>query len=866
MSSFEDMVLDFTRIPQDSASAFMVDLFRSTTPPPPPEKTASVHAGLLKLAVLKHKCAQGDEAAVANAQRKAMVDPQVQKALDYEQVVAEREEFAQALQDAEARSAEAEQVSQQSQQQAQESQMQADQANQSAMAEATQKQDAMQQAIQARDTSLQDQMAASQKREELVNMGEELKAQLDQLRASTEQMQQSAAENPQADRMAAEQEQAAVQEEEAQGAQGQGQGGKAGKETQEAQNAQQEAVQQAQQADEAQAQQAQQPPAAAPGVPTARQPTPGAGPQMPKAAGVVSALRRVGGIGMKREGTIATPAQLKTIRELTSKGDMGGVSRLTDDIVRDHEHKLLRRGIAYTGAAASGTGIAVGALQRQSTKRRSTRAHQGWAKRRESKKRQLLPENQMPKAAMLKAALFGLSQKERATSAGMKEYNRFAEHANSVIKGAGGGLKPADYDRLVIGAWNKKHGTNMPSFNEGGGDPGFFIQQAYQQRMSKKAALSTAAKALMAAGGVAAAGGAAIGVGQHRKSEGQRLALEETARKLGRISQSQQAPRGVRRDAAIGAYEIGTRLRKEHRRRMGKPASWAATGVKKPDVDVRISRRADVSFPKKKKASGGCECAPGKDPAQAPSIKEQTGKDSIRSALKKLVAKQDQYNSKVDDFLDYKAGTPSKASPFDKGVEKSALAIPAGLLTRGIGGAAGAGVGAATGAGASGGNPLATIGGALAGAAAGAGGAPAMLRGAKALKGHAVKARSAVSKVRADRHYARGEQAAAKAPAAAGSGSSGGGAISEEAFQAQAKKIMADKAAKASANRSAVADAAASGQAGRAVHSGGAQLSATPTTGERIRGALAGVVKKRPARPPAPTVVSAGPAPMGMSY
>jgi len=305
MSVFDEWVREGQRIPFDAASNFLVELRRPTEPPPAPVKTAAVQAGFLKLAAIgaMKEMGVGDrEFQMESAERAALTNPNVQQALDYKQVMKEREEFAQAAQQAEQQAAQATQQSQMAAQQAQEAQMANEQTQQQLMAESQAKQEAMQQAIQSRDQSLKEQMVASQKREEIVNAAEDLKAQLDEVRAGIEQTQAVAAENP----VDALQQQEAVE----QGAAptspdaAEQQGGPVAKEEAEAQNAQAEADQQAQQADQAQqAAPPQAPPAEAgagggPGAPVAgapQVPTPiGAGqPGMAGQAKVGSALQRL---------------------------------------------------------------------------------------------------------------------------------------------------------------------------------------------------------------------------------------------------------------------------------------------------------------------------------------------------------------------------------------------------------------------------------------------------------------------------------------------------------------------------------------------------------------------------------------------
>jgi len=304
-SAFDELVREHTAIPWDAAAHFLVELQRPTGPPSEPVKTASVQAGMLKIAaIVDSQTPEVAEQAVAD---EAMTDPNIQAALDYQQAMQEREHFAQVAQEAEQRAQMAEQQSMMAQQQAQEAAAQTQQASDQAMMEAQQKQQAMQEAIAAKDQSLQEQMLAADKRRELVEQGEDLKAQLEQAQATEEQQamesqqtmealrqgieayQQNAAVNPLAEQQQAEMQQAAMEEE----AMAQQQGGVSDKtqdEQAEAQNAAMEAEQQAAQAQQAQAQdqaQMQAPPppdpAGAQGAGPGQQP-PQAAPQIPGAA------------------------------------------------------------------------------------------------------------------------------------------------------------------------------------------------------------------------------------------------------------------------------------------------------------------------------------------------------------------------------------------------------------------------------------------------------------------------------------------------------------------------------------------------------------------------------------------------------
>ena len=274
MSSFDDMVKEYTAIPRDVASQFLLELRRPTVAPNAPEKTAAVHAGLLKLATIEalQETSQDPESVNAIAAEEAVTDPNIQAALDYQQVIAEREHFAEVAREAEERAQAAEQQAGMAQQQAEAAQQQASEVTEQAQAEAQQRRAATQEAIAAKDQSLQEQMLSADKRQELVAQGEELKAQLEQaqiqeqeqamgkqelleqLKAAIDEYQHNAAVNPVAEMQAQQQEQALATGVDPNQAATQG----TQKEIEEAQRADQKAQEQAQQAEMAQQQEQQQ--------------------------------------------------------------------------------------------------------------------------------------------------------------------------------------------------------------------------------------------------------------------------------------------------------------------------------------------------------------------------------------------------------------------------------------------------------------------------------------------------------------------------------------------------------------------------------------------------------------------------------
>lgn len=264
MSGFDDLFKEYTEIPLGASSAFMVELHRKSGPPPMPFMTKMARAGLLKLAMVKQS--QGPEAeaallqeqaaaqeqAMADPEAQAMVDPAIQQALDFQQAAAERDNYEQQLmqmsqqmQETEQRAQMAEQQSQQMQQAQQDTQQQLMMAQEQANTEAAGKQEAMQQAVMAKDENLQSQMAAADKREQLVATADQLKEQIEQLK-------QMAAVNPVQEQQMMQQQQAGMPQPDP------NQPAEVQKEQQQAINAQQQAAVQGDQAVMAEQQKAQQ--------------------------------------------------------------------------------------------------------------------------------------------------------------------------------------------------------------------------------------------------------------------------------------------------------------------------------------------------------------------------------------------------------------------------------------------------------------------------------------------------------------------------------------------------------------------------------------------------------------------------------
>jgi hypothetical protein len=193
MAGFDELYKEFTELPLGTASSFKCELFRASVPKVP-LMTKEAQIGVLRLEMVKR--AQGMEAAEQLASEQALVDPTIQQALDYQQALAERNEFERQLNITNAQLQEVQQQAMMAQQQAaqlqqaqQDTQMQAAQAQEQANAEAAAKQEAISQAVQAKDENLQSQMAAADKREQLVVAADDLKNQLEQFKLM-------AAENP----------------------------------------------------------------------------------------------------------------------------------------------------------------------------------------------------------------------------------------------------------------------------------------------------------------------------------------------------------------------------------------------------------------------------------------------------------------------------------------------------------------------------------------------------------------------------------------------------------------------------------------------------------------------------------------------
>jgi hypothetical protein len=155
---FDDLFKEEFTIPIVSKMRFLTELQRPQNFPQEPTMNVDVAHGLLKVASII-KTAQSDEQAALNLEQQAMIDPQVQQALDFHQVSAERDgalaqvrQMNQQLFDAQAAQAVADQAAQQTGQQVAELEGQLQQ-------EQMAKQEAQAQMLGAKDQSLQEQMA-----------------------------------------------------------------------------------------------------------------------------------------------------------------------------------------------------------------------------------------------------------------------------------------------------------------------------------------------------------------------------------------------------------------------------------------------------------------------------------------------------------------------------------------------------------------------------------------------------------------------------------------------------------------------------------------------------------------------------------
>jgi len=164
---FDELMKEAFEIPLTSRMRFLAEIQGPFGMPPQPVLNVHTAHGLLKIAHII-KSAQGDEQAAAlELERQAMVDPQVQMALDYQQMQNERDEameqvraMNQQLFDAQSAQAMADQQAQQMGQQVSELQGQIEQ-------EAAGRQEAQQAMVAAKDQSLQEQMAVQDQKQQM---------------------------------------------------------------------------------------------------------------------------------------------------------------------------------------------------------------------------------------------------------------------------------------------------------------------------------------------------------------------------------------------------------------------------------------------------------------------------------------------------------------------------------------------------------------------------------------------------------------------------------------------------------------------------------------------------------------------------
>ena len=538
MSSFHDPFGDLS-IPAPVGARLLSGL-RTPTVAPSPVRTPAVDAGILKLAAV----AIAENPDMSRAEKLALNDPDVQAALDYEQAAAQRDEYAQIAQQQQQQLQEAEQRAQVAEEQAQGLAQQQAESEMMSQQQAVEKQDAMQQAIQARDQSLQEQLAASHKREEIVNMTEDLKAQLDQIRAGIDETQASAAENPvETMQMQQQQEAQAMGMEEEAAAEGMPK--EVQEESQEADQAAQEAEQQAQQAQQAAQQVVPQAPQIPQGMGGAE--TPGAAPQVgaPTAPAPGMAMPKTGGdfrqlwTGINAAGGALGGAAL------------GGAAGGAVGAATSGEGNRLRgaaRGAGYGAVAGGALGAGMGA---------------GFAGR-YGAKREALDE------ALSKFYRPGEIQELIGS---MVSHNLPSEEIAGLMAAEGKAM--SQYTRAVLAGIPLALGT--------GGAAGVVAG-----KQEKTAGLSNLHKGLIGAGAATGLIGAGLGIHGHRKGEARRLGLESMERGLQLMSSSKGGPPELYRDIDRASAALQAEMARRNSKRAGKPASWLARGVTPETVDISV--------------------------------------------------------------------------------------------------------------------------------------------------------------------------------------------------------------------------------------------------------------------------------------
>lgn len=246
------------QVPFEDAAAFSVELRRQAPVEyAPPQLTKEAKKGIIKLLLAKH--AQGEDAEAL--QDAVMLDPEVQRALDFQEAQAQAANLSQQVMAQQQQLEQMQQGMQQLQQQAEQAGQQAQMATQEnqnlqsqLQGEMQMRQQANMQAMQAQDQAISTQAAAQQQRMQLTQLADQMSLQLKQVASQDPvqaQQQQQMAQEQQAQ---AEQEQAMAQ-----------MPAKQRKEMEEAQKAQQNAEVQGQQAAQAQQQMEAQAPMEAAG-------------------------------------------------------------------------------------------------------------------------------------------------------------------------------------------------------------------------------------------------------------------------------------------------------------------------------------------------------------------------------------------------------------------------------------------------------------------------------------------------------------------------------------------------------------------------------------------------------------------------
>lgn len=245
---FEKYLLADRQIPFEDAAAFSIELRRRPVEHTPPVLTKEAKKGIMKLMLAKR--AQGEDEQVQAAQDAVMVDPDVQRALDFHQAQAQSAALSQQVMAQQQQLEEMQQGMQMLQQQAEQAGQQAQMATQEnqnlqsqLQGEMQMRQQANMQAMQAQDQAISTQAAAQQQRMQLTELADQMSLQLKQV-ASQDPVQ------AQQQQQQAQQEQAQVEQAQALAAMPP----KQRKEMEQAQKAQQEAEVQGQQAQQAQMQ------------------------------------------------------------------------------------------------------------------------------------------------------------------------------------------------------------------------------------------------------------------------------------------------------------------------------------------------------------------------------------------------------------------------------------------------------------------------------------------------------------------------------------------------------------------------------------------------------------------------------------